>query len=210
MSVLEAIHKHKVRSLTASINFREKYDQAVSDKVAYTVRRLRDGEVGINEESLYDIYTQCLKDYHGKRFRIPTKLTNVGRATWRRALERYEEAGVPALDFVRAQFAFFSKHFGKAPDPKYFTTDKAVDRAKEYAGTGRISSSAQVHTSEFSDLMQWADKQVRDMCKAQGLSREDFYREFVVTGMVSLPQAYLEADPVYCSIIHSDEHGVRG
>lgn len=201
MDILAEIHKRKVRSLQASYNYSEAREKALSRKAENVQRRLANGEIKIDEHTLYSLYTRLLDKYHhGTRMNLPTSLNARGRAVWGRALARCEEAGVDPETFMMAQFRFFHKAFGKPPEPKHFTTENAVARAQEYASGEKVTSvttGALLHKTEFADMMRWADKQVRDLCKSHGFTREELYLNIIIPGELSLPQAFLDADPVY-------------
>lgn len=209
MTILDEIRKRKLASLSSSINYSEHYEKAVSRKAAFVKTRLADPEHEVDEHTLYGIYLGMLGDYSGGRRRnLPTLLNKRGEAVWKRALARFQEAGVDAHVFMKAQFVFFSKAFGMAPEPKHFTTEKAVERAQAFDPAtfqSRVVASALVHKSEVADVLQWADKQLREICRVQKMTRAEVYEKLIIPGIYTLPEVFLKADPEYRKALDSSK-----
>lgn len=205
VELLEKIHKYRLNKLNASLRYKEHLEDAVSRKANYAKKVLADPTGEVNEHSLYSMYQTMMSEYFGgTRKNLPTVLNKRGEAVWKRALARCEESGVEPRLFMKAQFVFFSKVFGMPPEPKHFTTEKAVDRAKAFDPTqhkSKVVASSLVHKSELTDVFQWADKQLRDICRAQNMSRAEVYEKLIIPGVYVLPKAFLDADPEYKAVL---------
>lgn len=124
-------------------------------------------------------------------------------------LPRCIEAGVTPERFIKAQFDYFSKEFGRAAETGDLGTPDAARRAKEYKGTtkGTVAGVIKIK-SDLSARFEWAEKFIQSACKAHGIGRADYYRMFVLTGLVPVHPEFLRADPVYQQVLK--EPGAQG
>lgn len=198
MSVLEAIKKHQLRSIKRGIVSSE-IQENVTRANAEHVKVVLNGEADdIDETKMAGIYGRLRSQYDGKPH-MGKPLSKRAKSFWQRVIAKQKESGVSAEKFMTAQFDWFHKNFGKIPDVYQLTTDAAVTRAKEYAGSEnkKIVSTAREANVNFADLMKQADKMMRDICKAQGMTRLEVYTKLVIPGHFTFPKQYLDSDPVY-------------
>lgn len=204
-SIIDVLQKNKLRSVKRSIQFSEQREKATENhgKVAKSVLSGKPIHPGLPMEAqaLRTTYYEMLKDYKGGSFyRVPGPINKRGVALWQRVEKARKKAGVDPKSFLKAQFAWFHKNFGKAPTVEQLTTDAAVERVVEVGEVkqNRIVSNSNETKVNLADVFRRSEKLLQDMMRAQGYSsREEFYRDFIVTGILTLPKEFLKADPAY-------------
>lgn len=196
--IQDAIRRARVQKLDKKFNGAEAHAKhAIAIGEAAKRTRSTNPEV-MAEVQLSELYYSMLAGYRGKN-NFSTYSPSAKRdAIWRRIMARYKESGVTAEEFMKAQFQYFDQHFGCPPNLPSLTTEKAVKRAQEFTGMiGNSVSSGIDYKSDKVEVLQYYDKFIRDICKAQGVNKETFYKAFVLTGEIQIASIYLEADPVW-------------
>lgn len=204
MSILKKLRERQTQQLTRSIQGTELFERQVEKKAAY-IKELLTGDnpnAGVPAEvvAFRDLYVVFLEKYTGeKAYQFRGKMSHQAVSLWTRAEAARRQANVSQERFIKAQFVWFTKVFGKYPEPLQLTTEAAVDRAREFTGSteGKVAPVAVAHKSSLSTLFRENEKLLQKMMQAQKCSREEFYVRFVLTGIYSLSKEFLEADPVY-------------
>lgn len=207
-NILEEIKKRKLQSLQRSIAFAERNEKVVHNSAEYTKSMVLTPQEEIQPFIyLMNLYHQMKDDYKGGGALYHIKEpSNRQISFWKRVLTCVEESGVEPKDYLTAQFKFFHHAFGKTPEAKQLTTPGAVLRAKAFAESTnkpkyKIISNGIETKKDFALTMKLADEQMRNICKAQNLTREEVYRKFVLTGLISFPKEYLKHDPEYHTLV---------
>lgn len=206
-SILTMVQERRASSLAKSADFSERRERATATKASMVKTMLLEGTEGGNslaaELNMRNRYYLMLEQFTGQmNFAVPT-WTKRSESFWKRVVQAQEASGVTSEVFLKAQFHWFNKSFGKPPELKQLTTPASIARAQEFAQDTnvnkdrRVVANAQKANIPLADLMRQAEQQVRTMSRAQNMTREEFYRNLVVTGYVQLPQEFLKADPVY-------------
>lgn len=204
--ILDAIRERKAKSLARSTSFSEALDASVSEKAKRAKNLLVSGgeptaEYG-PEMLLRGLFYGMKEDYVGKYFAIP-KNTKRSLSLWKRVEKAREEADVPPEVYLRAQFHWFDKVYGKAPTLSQLATEAAIERAQEFSVDKTVNKERRILGNNrpadlsFADIMRQTERQIRDICRAQKMTREEFYRELVLTGVMSIPKQFLDADPIF-------------
>lgn len=203
MSILDTIRDRELSKLERTERGKEYYADQVAQR-ADAVRSVLTGEnqnptVPLEVVAIRTVYYQFLSDYKQHYAPFPVKMTKQSIALWTRAEAARTRSGVPVKRFVRAQFAWFHDAFKKAPDPVQMTTDAAVERALVFQGATnrRVITNDIRHKPSLAETFKYNEKLLQQMMAAQKCSREEFYARFVVTGIYSFSQEFLDADPVY-------------
>jgi hypothetical protein len=196
--ILDAIKAERVKKLDRQFVGAEAHAKSAI-ALGEDAKRARSSKPEVIEEmQITEMYYSMTAKYRGKRnFTIytPSKRRD---AIWKRIIARVHESGVGAEKFLKAQFVFFDETFGCPPNLPALTTEKAVKRAQEFTGkASNVVASAIEYKNEKASVLQQTDKMVRDICKSQRITKEQFYKQFVLTGEFSLPKVYLNACPVY-------------
>jgi hypothetical protein len=204
-SILDAIEQQRAQSTARSVDYSELREKATSLKAQAVKQMLKGETTGTGEHatemSLATIYYRMLEEYTGKPNYAMAKWNDRSLAFWKRVAQAQEKSGAEPEEYIRAQFKWFDKAFGKPPDLVQLTTELAIQRAADYAAsdeknTRRVVGAQQLKVP-FADLMRQCEKQVLDICRANKMDRETFYRTLVKTGLVPLPKQFLDADPVW-------------
>lgn len=211
MGVLEAVRAKRLATVTSSVRYSEALEAKTKRSAQATKAMLKNGPSNVEaifepEYTLRTLYYRMLEEYYGKKnFAIVDVMDNRSLSLWSRVRTKCEASGVTPEQFVRAQFIWFHKSFGKAPTIVQLTTETAVQRAKDNAP---VDSSKKVigndirATIDLSSLLRNAESQMQDLMRAQNCSREDVYRNVVLPGLFSFPKEFLKADPVYTKVLN--------
>lgn len=151
------------------------------------------------EDHLRTLYYDAVEKYHQKKMWAHKDLLK-GRslALWSRVRQKQEESGVSPEDFIKAQFVWYKKNFGRAPTVVQLATENAVIRAKEFGGfKGNVVASAVEHKTSLAETFRLAEKSLQKICREQKMTREEVYRNLVIPGIITFPEKFLLADPVY-------------
>jgi len=203
IDVIAVLRQQKLTAAKRSITFSETQEK----RVVSTAQRVTAVVTGSSpfagsdhfpEYQLRDLYMRTLEAYSRKPvygyFGQP--FTPHALALWKRVRKAVDDSGVDAETFIKAQFTFYHQAFKVAPKPQYLTTDAAVLRASvikpEKVMTNNIP--ANVGTVE---LFKRCERQMNDVMRAQGLTREEVYRKLVLTRLIAFPDVYLNADPTW-------------
>jgi len=199
--IIEVLQAKVLRSTKASLAFSETRDALVSRKAQATKEFLKqDPELHSRalEQRMASLYYRMLDEYYVEpAIRMVNSPSKKGQALWKRVPVSCDATGVDPESYMRAQFAFFHKAYGRVPRVYQLATDKARERAISFSGSKvKIMTDKKV-SRNLPVIMRQAEKLMQDICRAQGLTREEVYRNLVVPGLMAFPREYLEADPVY-------------
>lgn len=203
MSVLDAVRKRRISLEERSQRGQDFYRKRVEGK-AREVKGILSGDnpnagVPVEVVALRDLYYYMLESYTRKREVFGVRMNARSVSMWTRVEKAQKRSGCSQERFLKAQFDWFHKTFGKAPEPLQLATDGAVERACAYEGRteGRhVSNDVRYKTTKADKFMQ-NEKLLQKMMSAQKCTREEFYRRFVLTGLYSFDPEFLKADPVY-------------
>lgn len=201
--ILEVLRQKQLSNLHRSNTSAEHHQREVHNHAehvkAVLTGRAPSQEVPVEVRLLKDLYYEMCKDYTGDvHTKAPLEMSARSVALWTRVEAARKQAGCEAKKFMRAQFHWFDKAFGTYPSIEQLATDGAVDRALEYTGSvdRRVVGTKKAEVS-LADVFKRSEMLVQDVMRAQNCTREQFYERFVMTGLFSLPKAFLDADPVY-------------
>ncbi len=205
-NILEVLKERRLRSAKASITFSETRDAIISEKaklIKVVLADLSGTEIHDAEEMrMAALFYRMMDEYYvSPAIKMPTTATPKGLSLWRRVVKSCGEAGVEPEAYLRAQFVFFNKAFGRPPKLHQLATTKAQERAIAYAAENnvvrRVVGNDIRHVSDPASVMRAAEQQMLTICRAQNMTREDVYKKLVVTGIIAFPKMYTDSDPVY-------------
>jgi len=207
-SLTETIQRNRVKTAIRSLAASEHNDQQISHKTS-AVKEILGNTTGISVDKhcvaqLSHQYYDMKARYSGKRV-VTTVVESAKRdAFWLRVQQRCQAAGVPPERFMKAQFDYFHAAFGTIPKLNQLITEAATTRAQAFAGktAGHVVSNAIEAPVSMGALFARCEQQVRDVCRAQKMTREEYYAAFVVTKIIAMPQQFLDADPVYKKVLN--------
>lgn len=201
--IQEILKRHRLLKIDLSERFTENQEQNVSNKASH-VKRILGGEDSsaanpISLTLLKDTYYNMLSTYKGKFVSYPVDMNKKSLALWTRVESARAQADCDADRYLKAQFVWFDKAFGKAPTVEQLATETAIDRALEFTGStkGRVLGNERKAPISKADMFRESEKTLQKMMAAQGCNREEFYRKFVLTGIFGFPDDFLRADPTY-------------
>jgi hypothetical protein len=205
--ILEILKQHKILSLRRSESFTAAKERHVADKASH-VKCILGGEdpnssIPIAVVSIRDRYYNMLKSYRGESVTFPKEMNKRSVALWTRVENARAQADCDAERYLKAQFSWFDKAFGRAPTLEQLATETAIDRALEFTGStkGRVLGNIRKAPISKADVFRESEKTLQRMMAAQECTREEFYRKFILTGAFSLPKEFLGADPTYQRVI---------
>ncbi len=207
--IRDALEERRLRSLKKSIQFSEQREAATAyhSQVAKAILTGKElpSDLTLQAQTLRTLYYSMLKDYEGESYRLPRPITKRGVAMWKRVGDACEKAGCDPKKFMRAQFDWFHRTFGKAPVLTQLASVTAVTRAQEFTGNAQrriVGNNIKAKVS-LADVFRQSEKLLRDMMRAQDCkTREEFYERFVLTEVFTLPTEFLRADPAYRKVAH--------
>ena len=170
--ILTALREQRLRSIKRSIQYQEQREAATAyhSQLAKSVisGKPLDSSLPLEAQALRTLYYDMLKDYQGETFKIPGPLTKRGEALWNREEKARQAAGVDPKKFMKAQFVWFDKTFGKAPTAVQCATEAAVQRVLE-VGDVQVKRvvGAQPANVPLADVFRQSEKLLRDMMRAQ-------------------------------------------
>jgi len=201
--IQEILKKNRLLKISRSERFTENQEQDVSNKASH-VKRILGGEdsgdaTPIALTLLKDTYYNMLSTYKGKFVSHAVDMNKKSLALWTRVESCRAQADCDADRYLKAQFVWFDKAFGKAPTVEQLATETAIDRALEFTGStkGRVLGNIRKAPISKADVFRESEKTLQKMMAAQGCNREEFYRKFVLTGIFGFPADFLKADPTY-------------
>lgn len=201
--VIELLKEQRAKKLQRAEQYASHKEKVLSSK-AEAVKRILRGEKAIEGLSipasrLRDLYYDRLRAYKGENYSYDPGVTKSGIRLWERVEKAFDTAEVDPERFIKAQFAFFDKAFGRAPEITQLATQTAVDRAREYDGKteGRVLSNGRKAPITKADIYRESEKLLQQIMAAQGISRQELYKRFVLTGLMTFPSEFMERDPAY-------------
>lgn len=202
INILEALATEKINKLSRSAQASETFSRLVKDRADCAASIVSGDTEGSVSEAfmLRELYHQRLARY--KRKITPLgPMNNRSKALWTRVAVACAKSQKPRETFIDAQFSYFDKIFKTAPTPVQLTTDLAIMRATSYDGQAFNSVTNNLaYTVDLGDLFSQCEKQMRDVMKAQKMTRQEVYTAFVKPGLIYFPQEYLKADPAWRSL----------
>ena len=205
--IVEILKQNQLRKLARSESFAKAQETSIDNKLD-TAKHVITGEnpnPSLPVEIVYirDKYYNMLNAYKGSGLAFSREMTGREITLWTRAEKARVASGCDIDRYLKAQFVWFDKAFGKAPTPVQLTTDTAVERAAEFAGTtvGKVLSNSRSAPVTKADTFRESEKTIQKVMIAQSCNREEFYRRFVLTGLFLLPKEFLGADPTYQRLI---------
>lgn len=212
--ILKVLEQRRLRSAKSSMAFTERRDAIVSEKAKLVKATLADvsGDApkDVEELRMAALFYRMLDEYFASpAIRMPTTATKRGLSLWRRVVRSCSEAGVDPEAYMRAQFDYFNKCFGRPPKLNQLATDKAQERAITYVAENKVQRKVIGndirHVADIATVMRSAEKQMLTICRAQSMTREEVYKKLVLTGLITFPKPYLAADPVYQKVTNGSE-----
>jgi hypothetical protein len=202
-TMMEALRRRRGIAAVRSMSASEANEEQLHNK-AEAVKEQLGNTNGINADKEYinqlsHHYYAMLARYRGSR--INTKVVDSLRRQqlWGRVQTCCKQAEVSPERYMKAQFNYFHTAFGTAPKLSQLATEAAVERASAFEGKteGKVVASAQDAKVNLGAVFSRCEQQVRDICRAQKVTREEYYQRFVLTNLISMPIEFLKADPVY-------------
>lgn len=210
MSVLEEINRIREAKEKRSERASKRYMQGVK-QLAETVKQRKLSNETSDENSLPEVHMRTLyhaavEKYHQKhRVQVPAAMNNRSKALWKRVVSVQSRSSVSPEQFIKAQFAYFDKHFGCAPKVYQLTTEAAIERADNFGDTKTSAVSGGVeYKLDKAEKFRLADKTLLKVQRAQGLSREEVYRNLVIPGHLFISPEFLKIDPTYSKVLKEE------
>lgn len=211
-SIIENLKKQRATRLNRSFTSSENNEKRVQKKAAKVIHMKEQGSLGegkfLSELALSNAYYSGKETYTQCRTYKQRKSSKRSTALWHRVLTFQERSLASPEEFIQAQVDYFHNVFGRYPELKDLQTDAAVMRADLFLeskkSTRKIVANAVKFSSKEADLFKLCEKQMMEICSAQDMTREEVYRNLVLTGLVSFPKNYLNADPAW-KIVHASE-----
>lgn len=203
MGILDEIKRKQLAKLHKGHANAEHHKREVQNH-ARQVKSILGGEspgqqLPMDVRVLKDLYYEMYKDYTGKgNTKAPLEMSARSIALWTRVADTCRQAGCDPKVYMRAQFAWFDKNFGTYPRISQLATEAAIARVQEYSGdASKRVVGAKPANIDIAEIFKRSELIVQEAMAAQDCTREEFYRRFVLTGLFTLPQAFLAADPVW-------------
>lgn len=206
MDILEAIREHRLKKALASNRFQDQRDKATTTQIQEFKARFKgEGDPKLvpamnaarTYYSMLDAYKKTAS------VKLPTSFNKRAQALWTRVADASVKSGLTVDAFIRAQFVFFHKAFGKAPEPYQLATDAAVERAKSDDNktlAKKVVGNNISHKGDLAETLRDAEKMMRKLMATHKLTRREVYVRFVKTGLFTFPKQYLAADPVWAEV----------
>lgn len=142
-----------------------------------------------------DTYTGSTSGLAGAK-----KLTKASQGLWKKVAKAIEKASLTSEDYIRIQFSFYHRVFGKAPEPHFLHTEAAVIRAIDakvptFAIVGSLKD--KLSDNDYLQLMKYGERMIQSLIVEHGMTREELYIALVIPGLVELPRVFLESDQAY-------------
>lgn len=199
--ILEILKKQQERSERAREAHQAARQLSLETKMAAVERMLSDEDFDettpVAPIVLKALYYSMYLDYTGDRFLFAKEYNARSRALWTRVEETRQAAGVEPEVFMTAQFVYFHEAFKTYPRLPQLTTEEAVKRAREYAGKVKRVVGAQPAPVNRADSFKQTEKLIQRTMRAQGIDRVEFYKRFILTGEMIVPEQFLRLDPAY-------------
>jgi hypothetical protein len=201
MGILDEIYKQQLNKEKKSLQGRENYEKRVhnhAEQVKYKDQNMNP-DVPVSVVALRNKYYQYLENYTRRRHMFNIRMNKRSRALWIRVEKAQAESGKTQDEFLKAQFEWFHKKLGTYPKVEQLATQNAVERTKSSSGDTSVKevSNDIPHNASKVEILKQSEKLLQKMMKAQKCSREEFYKNFVLTGLYTFPEEFLNADPVW-------------
>lgn len=206
--IVEILRKNQLARIARSEAYTKAQETSIDSKIATTTFILGgvDPNAGVPAPILYlrEQYNRMLYAYKGTGLSFTKEMNKKSIALWTRVEKARAESGCDADRYLKAQFSWFDKTFGRAPTKAQLATSSAIERAAEFAGTtvGKVLGNSRSVPITKADVFRESEKTLQKMMAAQSCNREEFYRKFVLTGLFLLPKEFLGADPTYQRLIN--------
>lgn len=206
MTIREEIRRIREAKEARSERGREMYIKSVQQRAEDVKQRKLSGETSgenrLPEVQMRTLYFSFVEKYHQKRrVPIPAAMNNRSKAVWKRVVTVQARSKVSPEQFIKAQFAYFDKHFGCAPKIFQLTTEAAIERADNFGNTKATAVSGGVaYKLDKVEHFRVAEQTLLKVQRAQGLSREEVYRNLVIPGHLFIAPDFLKIDPVYSKV----------
>ncbi len=214
-TMIETLRRKRATTAIRSMAMSEINEQHLHNK-AKAAREQLGNTNGINEDTeltaqLAHHYYHMKASYSGKR--VQTRVVDSARRQqfWGKVQTCCKTADVTPERYMKAQFSFFHIAFGTTPKLNQLATEAAIERAQSFEGktSGKVVGNAIESGVSLGSLFARCEQQVRDICRAQSVTREEYYRIFVIPGLISMPHEFLSADPVYQEVANESRRPVR-
>lgn len=214
-TMIETLRKKRATTAIRSMAMSETNEQQLHNK-AEAAREQLGNTNGINEDKeliaqLAHHYYQMKASYSGKRVQTRVVESAKRQQFWGKVQVCCKTAGVTPERYMKAQFSFFHIAFGTTPKLSQLATEAAVERAQSFEGktSGKVVGNAIDAGVSLGSIFARCEKQVRDICRVQSVTREEYYRIFVIPGLISMPHEFLNADPVYREVASESRRSIR-
>lgn len=181
--------------------------------------------VEINADIARVAYHTMYQEYYHSSYAV-TKLEERSHV-WERLADACKLAQLTPRAYLYPLFSFYHSSFGRPPKHFELTTETAIAKVRrfynlpeELSECASVSAKTNVPASQSapkvaassiyvpvpkSELFSLAEKQMQRVMKAQRMSREQVYRDLVLTGDLYFPPHYLKHDPTYQRVV-SEQH----
>lgn len=205
-SLAEAIDQHKATQLSRKERASKLHQNQVSLYGDYVHERMllaKSNPTALTEDGpnqLKKLYYDLRTQFYSSFSLVPSVPNQRSKDLWEKVHSCQQRAGVSSKTYMEAQFSYFEKHFKTVPSLKHLLTLNAVQRAQDFAKNGNKFSPGVAYKVEGTDraeLLRATDETIRAMCKTRGISKCEFYLQFVLTGFFPLPDTYTSLDPEF-------------
>jgi hypothetical protein len=159
----------------------------------------------IEAYNIMKAYHRMMCEFDGESRNYEPNFNNRAKSFWMKVRKVILEAELDPEVFLKAQFAWFSKVHGCAPEHSQLTTQNAVLRAKDFALTqfnSRVVGNGKLMSVEMVDLFKVCEAQIRQLQRVHSINRRQVYEQFVLTGMIHISPSFLSLDPVYQELVN--------
>jgi len=201
MSIVEAVKAKRLATVKKQIVGAENFENSIKKQAVLAEIVLHGEDDDLAEaRKAQRIYYEYLNKYTHKKHIPPSSLDTPRAVTfWKSVAATIAQSQVQTEEFMSAQFSWFDKNFGTSPQLKNLRTEAAIIRAQEAANIApkKVVAKYTAAVGNFADTMRMADQMLRNICKAQKMTRQEAYCKLVIPGLLSLPESFLKADPEY-------------
>ncbi len=212
-TMMEALRRKRALTTVRSMAVSESKEQQVHNKAEAVKEQLKNAKGCIDEDASYILqlshhYYYLKASYYGNTLNTRVVESARRKKIWTRVQACCKMADVTPQRYMKAQFSYFSKQFGRIPHHRDLATPKAIYRAQNFEGetAGRIVGVVE-YKVDLREICQQSEDMLQNICKAQKLDRADCYRFLISTGMTSrLHKEFRKMDPVYQEVLKEVEN----
>ena len=203
MSILDELRRIQESKEKRSQQASDLYLKKTQERAEVVREKLRSGkDIGDNylpEVRMRQLFNSMVESYFGSNnFHMPSTMDSRSKALWRRVVSTQQRSNKGPEQFLRAQFAYFDKTFGCAPKLHQLTTEAAIERANNFGGSKKdVVSGGIEYKLDKADQFRIAEKTLLQVQRAQGMTREEVYRNLVIPGHLLISPEFLKVDPVF-------------